>query len=237
MFAKIENKGLSLTGKHGYTNTKNHKDKYQKRFSLGHQTYMFVITVIAQSLCRCSCFLVERFSFSKTNKSKSKQKRTHLNCFSVMGFSSWQLFFQSIINIIKYYFFSCSILISLPHCTGWASWPITFYGTFMTIAQIRPHRFSQKHRKVCNTFYFHLWNTGTTFLAQLFILSRNNNRMCRLFPFKTFSIRGKRHAQLTMTYATSCCSLWATLPRLNQFLFVAFPTIITFFIVHNFLLN
>lgn len=73
-------------------------------------------------------------------------------------------------------------------------------------------------KKQTTRFYFQLWKLCN---SPAFFLSHKNNQMCRLFHCKTFSIWGERHAQQTMTYATSCCNLWAMLPGLIELLFVS----------------
>lgn len=124
-----------------------------------------------------------------------------------------------------YYFLCCSILSSLGHGTGRATLFITFYGTFMTVAQDAHKSFflqqPKSPKKQTTRFYFQLWKLCITSFQPSFFFSHKSNQMCRLFHCKTFSIWGKRHAQQTMTYATSCCNLWAMLPGLNELLFVS----------------
>lgn len=81
------------------------------------------------------------------------------------------------------FFLSCSILSSLPDCTGWASWFFTFYSTMTdTRVFIYLFIFLQKPRKA-KTFYFYLWNVCIHFLSSAFFnLLFNSQKYLRRKP-------------------------------------------------------
>lgn len=162
--------------------------------------YNCSITVQVLLLSRIKIFIFQ-------NKyTKSLQKRTNLNWFSVMGFSCCSFFLPET-------FFSGTFFLVAAF---WSVCPtvqvelIDFLWHIYDCYSSRRHGFSNKTQKSKQHFLFpsmeFMYNVF--FSAQLFIPSQNKQQNVEVFfPAKHFLYEEKTGPQ-TVTYATSCCGLW-----------------------------
>lgn len=99
-------------------------------------------------------------------------------------------------DMFCYYFLCCSILSSLGHGTGRATLFITFYGTFMTVAQDALKCFflqqPKSPKEQTTRFYFQLWKLCITSFQPNFFFSHKNKPNVQIVPLQNiFYMREK----------------------------------------------